>query len=107
MAVSFSAAIPMQIEFNFHYRMCNFFHLLSEILIDLSLRGGRQPDEAISFRMALCPTFGGEIATPLFGARNDRFLIAIPMKIEFNFHYGMCNFFHLLSELLASLFMFI
>ena len=53
----------MKIEFNFHYRMCNFFHLLFEILVDLSLRGGHQPDEAIYFRMGLCPTRSGEIAT--------------------------------------------
>ena len=89
----------MKIGFNFHYRMCNFFHLLFEILIDLSLRSLRSnlfPDGALPY------VWRGDCHAP-FGARNDRFLIVIPMKIGFNFHYRMCKFFHLLFEILIDL----
>jgi hypothetical protein len=36
---------------------------------NMSLRGGHQPDEAISFRVALFTLWGREIATPLRGSQ--------------------------------------
>jgi hypothetical protein len=47
--------------------MCNFFHLLSEILIDLSFEEGVSPTKQSLSGGALPLQFGGEIATPLFG----------------------------------------